>query len=189
MPGGATLPPTAARMLWVRMAEIYGSRWTSAYGDNPNEGAALTWAKGLGGMRPQQLADGLRNCIASADPWPPTLPAFRAMCLNIPTLALVRSEIHDEAGRSAFTRLVWQKIDSHAFKQASNDKADRMIRDAYDLAREFVMRGGKLPEPISGQLPPTEKSKIKLADPDAPAKAHEALWGSAGKMAAAGPDA
>lgn len=172
------------------MAEIYGHRWTSAYGDNPNEGAALTWAKGLGGMRPQQLADGLRNCIASADPWPPTLPEFRAMCLNIPTLALVRHELHEATPvRSLFTGLVWQGIDSYALRLASREAGDRMIRDAYELAREHVMRGGDLPGEVAGELGEPEKPEIKLADADAPARARAELWGDSGKMAAAGPDA
>lgn len=185
-----TLQPTATRTLWVRMAEIYGHRWTSAYGDNPNEGAALTWAKGLGGIAPQQLADGLRACIASSEPWPPTLPEFRGMCLSIPSLGEVRHELHaDTPTRTPFTVLVWQGIDSYAFRLASREQADRMIRDAYELAREHVMRGGELPGEVAGELEEPEKPEIKLADPDAPARAREALWGESGKMAAAGPDA
>lgn len=140
------LPPTATRTLWVRMAEIYGHKWTSAYGDNPNEGAAQTWAKGLAGLRSQQLADGLKACLASADPWPPTLPEFRSMCLGIPSLARVRIEIR---GRdfTPFTRAVWANLDGYLFKQAAADKSDRMLRDAYELTREEVMRGQPLPEP------------------------------------------
>lgn len=169
------------------MAEIYGHRWTSAYGDNPNEGAALTWAKGLGGMTPQQLADGLRNCIASADPWPPTLPEFRGMCLSIPSLPAVRQELKGEH-RSAFTRLVWQSVDGYAYGLAPRETSERMVRDAYEMAREHVMRGGSLPEQPAGQIE-EEKPELKLADPDAPTRAREALWGESGKMAAAGPDA
>ncbi|TGW16816.1 hypothetical protein E4417_16445 [Stenotrophomonas maltophilia] len=55
------------------MAEIYGYRWTSAYGEDPSGGAAATWAKGLAGLTGEQLAAGLGSSIASADPWPPTL--------------------------------------------------------------------------------------------------------------------
>lgn len=177
------------------MAEIYGHRWTSAYGDNPNEGAALTWAKGLGGMTPQQLADGLRNCIASADPWPPTLPEFRGMCLSIPTLAVVRHELHESTPvRSPFTVLVWQGIDSYAFRLASREQADRMIRDAYELAREHVMRGGGLPEPVSASIGQDEKPEVVMAEPDAAARAYRELWGETErepdrKTQAAGPDA
>ena len=48
------------RTLWVRMAEIYGHRWTSSYGDSES-GAARTWAKGLAGVSPAQLAAGLAD--------------------------------------------------------------------------------------------------------------------------------
>ena len=41
-------------------------------------GAGAAWRSG------PQLAAGLSACIASADPWPPTLPDFRARCLGIP---------------------------------------------------------------------------------------------------------
>src|SRR5690606_24389157 len=89
-PRSATeLAPTAVRTLWTRMAEIYGHRFTSPFGDSESH-AARTWAKGLAGVTPQQLANGLEACIVSADPWPPTLPEFRARCLAIPSFAAVK---------------------------------------------------------------------------------------------------
>lgn len=48
--------------------------------------------------------------------------------------------------RSPFTLMVWQQIDGYLFKQASAEKSERMLRDAYELAREMVMRGQPLPE-------------------------------------------
>lgn len=183
------LAQTATRTLWVRMAEIYGHRWTSAYGDNPNEGAAQTWAKGLGGIHPRQLADGLRNCLASADPWPPTLPEFRAMCLSIPTLAAVKLEIR-ATEHSQFTRAVWANIDTYRYRQSSAEVSDRMLRDAYDLTREQVMRGQPLPEP--SMAIEQEKREFKPASPDVVAAAKAAIAETLGvdrKSAAAGPDA
>lgn len=144
------LASTAARTLWVRMAEIYGHRWTSAYGDDSSaDGPAGTWAKGLAGITPAQVAAGLNACIASSDPWPPTLPEFRAKCLGIPSFAAVRMDA-DKA--SPFARLVWQHLDGYAYRQASSSNADRMLREAYELAREFVMLGGALPAPAAGEI-------------------------------------
>ena len=140
----SAVPPTALRTLWLRMAEIYGHRWTTAYGDDPDQGAGGTWAKGLAGISARQLADGLASCIASADPWPPTLPEFRARCIGIPPLAAVRL---DTEKATPFARLVWQHLDGHRYRQSSADQADRLLREAYDLAREHLMRGGELPEP------------------------------------------
>ena len=133
--------------LWLALAEVYGHRFVSSFGADWREGAGRTWAQGLAGLSSWQVAGGVEACIASSDPWPPTLPEFRGMCLGIPSLALVRHELHDStATRTPFTALVWQGIDGYAFRLASRESADRMIRDAYELAREHVMRGGSLPE-------------------------------------------
>jgi hypothetical protein len=132
--------------LWLRMAEIYGHRWTASFGANPDsDGAAGTWGKGLAGITPAQLADGLKACITSSDPWPPTLPEFRAMCLGIPSLVSVRAEINGKGDRTPFAMLVWQRLDSYQFRQVSAKDAERMLAGAYEDAREFVMRGGELP--------------------------------------------
>lgn len=131
------------------MAEVYGARWTSGYGDNPNAGAALTWAKGLAGLNGEQLAAGIGACITCADPWPPTLPEFRLRCLGVPAFAAVRA---DTARQDGFTRLVWQYLDGHRYRLASSDMADRLLREAYDQAREHVMRGGALPAPPAGEI-------------------------------------
>lgn len=139
---------TSLRTLWLRMAEVYGHRWTSAYGEDPETGAGETWAKGLSGVSPKQMAAGLSSCVASADPWPPTLPEFRARCLGIPALAAVRLDI---AKAQPFTQLVWQHLDGYRYSQAPAEQADRLLREAYELAREHVMRGGALPR-VTGQL-------------------------------------
>lgn len=91
------------------------------------------------------MADGLKASLANSDPWPPTLPEFRARCLGIPPFQQVRIEVH-ASKRSAFTTMVWQQIDGYQFKQVSAEKSDRMLKDAYELARELVMRGVPLPE-------------------------------------------
>ncbi|HFT7412086.1 TPA: hypothetical protein ACOD9X_004575 [Stenotrophomonas maltophilia] len=129
--------------LWAVMGDIYGYRWSSAYGDDPREGTAETWAKGLAGLTGEQLAIGISASIASADPWPPTLPEFRLRCLGVPSFAAVRN---DTGRRDGFTRLVWQYLDGHRYRTSSADKSDRLLREAYDQAREYVMRGGSLPE-------------------------------------------
>lgn len=132
--------------LWERMGEIYGHRWPSSYGDDALKGAGRTWAKGLAGITPDQVADGISACMASAEPWPPTLPEFRGMCLGIPSLGTVRQELRAEQGRSRFTLEVWSRIDGWRFRQADAEQAGRLIRDAYEAAREHVMLGGALPE-------------------------------------------
>ena len=131
--------------LWLRLGEIYGHKWTAAYGTDATGSAAQTWAKGLNGLTAAQVAGGLKACLTTSDPWPPTLPEFRARCLGIPSLQEVRLEIHGSE-RSPFGIMVWQQLDGYLFKQSSADKSDRMLKDAYELAREMVMRGHPLPE-------------------------------------------
>ena len=43
------------------MAEIYGHRWTSSYGDSPDEAGGGTWAKGLAGVTPADRGRMLRH--------------------------------------------------------------------------------------------------------------------------------
>lgn len=189
----APLNSTATRTLWVRMAEIYGHRWASAYGEASDlDGAAGTWAKGLAGIAPAQVAVGLGACIASADPWPPTLPEFRARCLGIPTLAFVRDDATRATQyRAPFTVLTWQFLDGYRYRQASSDQADRLLREAYEQAREHVMRGGALPEPAVGGIA-QEKREVKPAAPEVAARHLEEIARNLGidrKTQAAGGDA
>ncbi len=144
------------RRLWERMAAIYGHRWASAYGEAPEREGTLTvagdtWARGLAGLTPVQIGEGIDRCLASGEPWPPTLPEFRALALGIPALAVVRAEVRPGAPAvSAFTRAVWSRLDGWAYQRADADRADRMLREAYELTREAVMRGEPLPdEPLA----------------------------------------
>lgn len=128
--------------LWRHMAQICGHKWTSAYTANPTGSAAATLSKGLSGLSGRQLADGLAACIATAEPWPPTLPQFRMMCLGIPPFDAVRADAGQQDG---FTRLVWQHLDGHRYRLASAEKAYKLLQADYNRAKEFVMRGSELP--------------------------------------------
>jgi hypothetical protein len=170
------LSPTKRRALWKAFAELYGHKWTSSYGDNPDAGAAVTWGKVLGDITAQQLADGLSACAKSADPWPPTLPQFRGMCLSVPELHDVRRELvaqlsHGGPAPTGFARLVSQNLDYHRWRFCDADKADRLLREAYLAARDHVMRGGSLPEPPAGAIAHEEPAPAKPASPEVAAEA------------------
>lgn len=62
--------------LWVRMTEMYTTRWTSQHGDTPTD----TWCKGLADMSAADLGVGLAALLKSGEAWPPSLPEFRAYC-------------------------------------------------------------------------------------------------------------
>ena len=75
-------------IFWKRMTKIYGHRWISNYGD-ADDG---TWELGLKSLTPEQLGVGLERCLMSAEPWPPTLPEFRALCEPAKPLASYHRE-------------------------------------------------------------------------------------------------
>lgn len=142
----AVLPDPVIRRLWERMAESYGFRWTSAYGEDAGKGAGQTWAYRLAGLTVEQIAAGLEAAIESFR-WPPTLTEFRELCLGIPQLESIRFELMDRnADRSPFAMLAWSKLDGYRFARVDSDTADRMLREAYALARQHVLSGKPLPE-------------------------------------------
>ena len=65
-------------LLWLRMAKIYGHKWTSSYGESDDG----TWLAGLYDVTADQVRYGLEQLRTDGERiWPPTLPEFRALCL------------------------------------------------------------------------------------------------------------
>ena len=147
-------PASRIETLCAKMAALYGHGWTSQYGDDPSNDAARTWASALAGLTGEQLATGLRACVAEGGEFPPSAPRFRGMCLGIPSFATVSAEIltTENAKRSGFARLTWSFIDAHAHRNAQAKDAERMRREAYDLACERLMTGGGLPPEPEAEL-------------------------------------
>lgn len=70
------LPNAWIERIWERMTAMYGHRWVSAHGERDDG----TWSAGLGDVTGDEIAHGLSACLSREDPWPPSLPEFRAMC-------------------------------------------------------------------------------------------------------------
>jgi hypothetical protein len=159
------------------MASIYGHRWTSAYGERcDDDSGTLTiagdsWQRGLSGVGEAKIGTGLNACLMAADPWPPTLPAFRAMCLGIPAFGAVKAELRNRtATRTPFARLVWANVDGYLFGRADVEHADRMLHDAYLLAVEYAMAGGPMPH-VAAEIAQDAPKPHKPAPPEV-AKRH-----------------
>ncbi len=134
---------------WERMAAMFGHTWVSQYGDDAGDLAGDTWAACLEGLTGSQIAVGFRALRDSGREWPPSAPAFRAMCFGIPSLAMVKLDIQQETrDRQPFTRLVWELLDRFGFTRAEQDRAERMLLDAYELAQAHVLAGGPLPDAV-----------------------------------------
>lgn len=108
------------------------------------------------------------------------------------------------APSSQSPRLIFELMASTVYRTSSADKSDRLLREAYDQAREYVMRGGMLPEEPVAVLGQAAASPPVPASPEALRRAEREMAeifgsGSAesgnddhppatGKMAAAGLD-
>lgn len=136
--------------LWARMTDLFGLRFTSSYGEDPMGSAGLAWARGLAGLSPAQLGEGLRKCEngCTKDGWPPTLSEFKALCLGIPTFARFEHELTlPEPERSTFVVAGSCLIDWHRYRNADGRAQTSVLRNAYDLVRDLVMESKPLPRP------------------------------------------
>lgn len=163
MPSNATaagvMPSAWLRRLWERMVVMYGAAWTNDNDDAPqSDDGVLTlvaevWREGLTGITGEQMALGLQRCIVCHPEWPPRIGQFRALCLNVPTLTELRLELRVPDGpRSPFARLVFQNLDAHLYRTSDARTSERMLTEAYAVAREHVMRGGELPAPAVAEI-------------------------------------
>lgn len=136
------------------MVVIYGAAWTNDSDETPHQEdgslslVAEVWREGLTGITGPQMALGLQRTIVCHPDWPPRIGQFRALCLAVPTLTELRLELRaPDAVRSPFARLVFQNLDAHLYRTSDMRTSERMLTEAYAVAREHVMRGGPLPEP------------------------------------------
>ncbi len=107
MPSGLT--ERHIDLLWERMAKIYGHKWVSSYGETDDG----SWLSGLHDVTPAQVSVGLEHCRTSAEPWPPSLPEFRAMCLPMKRLTAAHSEAR---GRLPAPKVTPEVRDAHRAK-------------------------------------------------------------------------
>lgn len=152
-PAGKEPPSIVLRRLWERMGMLFGHKWVSVYGTCPQREsgelnlAGDTWARALVGLSSAQIGAGVTACLEQALEWPPSVGEFRALCLGIPTLAEVVEELRGGRPASPFGRLVWQHVDAYAHRHADSRTAERMVRDAYEIAHRSAVRGEPLPAP------------------------------------------
>lgn len=176
MPADAKpIEPGVAREIWVKMTGIYGHRWVSAYGVSPEHAdgngrstiAGAMWTRGLAGLTKEQVRAAISRAVVSAEPFPPTLPEFRAMALGIPPLPRVQLVLErpDQQGEyRPFCRLVWLLLDVHQYRSGTAPSRERMLKGAYQLAREHVMALGDIPP--ESKLLERQKRERQPASPE-----------------------
>lgn len=151
--------------LWVRMASLFGNRWVSQYGASPAGVDVIEWGAAIRGLTPRQLDAGMQSVRQSGGEWPPAAPAFRRLCMGVPSLLAVERELAGSEPVSAFSRLVWSLLgDPWRHRNADAREARRMLADAYDEAVARVLRGDALPEPSASLDAPTPRKFVPASD-------------------------
>lgn len=116
-------------------------------GADPNSVDMRAWIAEMRSLTMAQIDTGLKACRQDPSEWPPSPGMFKARCLGVPRYARARYEIGGKGEhRSPFVRKMWEFVDASAYRQAPADKADRMLRDAYDLTIEHVLADGDMPD-------------------------------------------
>ena len=126
--------------------------------------AGDTWARALAGLSLDQLRDGIATVATTdTDGWPPTVAQFRASCLGLPSLAAVRRDLaRTDTDRGPYTRLVWSYVDVWAYARADERAAAAIVRDAYRLAADHLLRGGALPDaPVAALAAPARTAQAR----------------------------
>ena len=143
---------TLLELLWKRMTEMYGHRWTSSLGEVPVDG----WAIAVEGFSPKQIRDGLIKMVQ--DPqfksWPPNALEFRALCL--PTESDLGLPSMDEAFNQAVGNRPGEKhpaviytllkMDAFVLRRMPADAALKEFTPRWAETVRMVADGGEIPD-------------------------------------------
>lgn len=158
---------------------MYGHLWTKKFGDSPMDEVeeytvqGETWAMALRTVSGRQIANAMEKLLVSGATFPPTLPEFKLLCFDIPTVEDCDAYLRGHAEPTPFTVTVARRM-KHAggswkYRHASVEKAERMLRNAYEMVRADVMLGKPLDE--VHMLIASEEPERKPASPETVAAA------------------
>ncbi len=123
------LTETNMKHIWLKMSQIYGHKWTSNYGDQDDDN---TWLSGLQDIPEDMILAGLKKCLSRQDPWPPSLPEFRQMCLNMPSLEKVVQDVIHGNITNELSYMVQKRIPSFDRQTKTEAQLKRIITTLYD---------------------------------------------------------
>ena len=106
------------------MAEIYGHKWISSYGEKPNH----AWISGLRDVSPEKIKYGIESIIKSGESWPPSLPEFIDYCIGI-SRDLVIAEIHNRYVDRMSTYSQIERLERTHFKEVKSELIDITLWD------------------------------------------------------------
>lgn len=147
------LPQVLMDKLWIKMAEMYGHRWTSNFGVSADPGHS--WATVLKGLTREQLANGLNELAERADEfdWPPPANVFRALCIRVPGLPS-EAQAWDEARTGTYSHPA-VRIAAEAtstFDLRTTESYDKGLRQRFERNYAIVMRRAQTGQPLEGRI-------------------------------------
>jgi len=116
------------KKIWVKMTRVYGHKWSSNFGSSDDG----TWLSALKEIPEAMIVAGLNKCLTRQDPWPPSLPEFRQMCLNLPSVDKIYQEVTQNRITNELSLLVRKKIPSWDWQTKTEKQLKGMVSVAYD---------------------------------------------------------
>lgn len=139
--------------LFARMEHLYGPKWASCYGKPVNPDGTLTlaakqWAHDLSGFSDAQIMAAMRRMESEFKAWPPTVPEFKSLCLDLPTLEQVLDRRNDYGAVCAEIRrgMDWFTLDAMPTREML-----KLAERKYALAITSVCRSGLVMDALAGR--------------------------------------
>jgi len=155
----AATPDELLAYVWSELTGLYGQhRFSSHFGKAPNR----AWARALDLLSSEQIANGLRNLIASSDEnpnaFPPSALEFRHLCLQVPGLPALkrawREALHGQYSHEA-VELAAKATGLHNLKNARSGLLDRYtisaLKESFEIQYQVIKERLQKGEPLEGR--------------------------------------
>lgn len=133
------LPDKYTDRIFMRLAAIYGHKFTSMY---PTEEAIAVakaeWAEGLAGLSDFQLNQGFQRCRMLSD-WNPNIPEFLRFATNLPGVELVTQRVLKKQIHDPITRRLCSLIGNYDLKHKSDKQLRDQIKEIYSEVYESAL--------------------------------------------------
>lgn len=163
------LPLPMLEKLWLKMAEMYGHRWTSSFGElaDPNH----SWATVLAGLDRFQLAAGMSALVERGQEfdWPPPANVFRSLCLQMPGFPPeAQAWIEALAGKYSHEAVRVAAEQTGLFELRTAKPSNKLVRQHFERNYAIVLRRAQNAQPLDGKIPAgighdSQKSELELA--------------------------
>lgn len=153
--------------LWMKMAEMYGHRWTSSFGVKADQESV--WATVLHDISGRQIANGLTMLVEKGDEfdWPPPANVFRQLCLHVPGLP-TEEEAWDQALRGEYkhdaVRVAAKQTGTYDLRTARPDNKTlrKTFARNYAIVRARAVMGKALEDTIPLGIEHEHKSPMQV---------------------------